>query len=593
MTGLTDAAAMSRALELAAQGRGLVAPNPMVGCVIVRDGAILAEGWHRACGQAHAEPDALARIGYSAQGATLYVNLEPCCHWGRTPPCTAAVLRSGIRRVVVAMQDPDPRMNGRGIAILRAAGIEVSVGLLEESARRLNERYLVKTVLGRPFITLKTAMTLDGRTATRDGRSAWITGEQARTHCRRQRAESQAILVGVGTVLADDPRLTARDDEARARGLGDPQRVVLDSALRTPLGARLLTADGVPVLICTTERALTTDRAAALREAGAELIPCGDGVRVDIDLALHALLERQIVDVFVEGGATVHGELLDRDLVDRYLVYIAPKIFGGQDAAPVARGVGVADPAEARVLAPFAVIRLGDDLLLETRPSGDPPNAAPTRTDIAERRAARTTGEPMFTGIVTSIGTIESIDTVPAGKRIAVRSTWSDPRYVLGESIAIDGACMTVVATEGPIFSAEVSPESLARTTLGDRQPGDPVNLERALAVGDRMGGHYVTGHVDTTGALVSIEPAGDCLKMTFSAAGGMRYLVEKGSIAIDGISLTINGVHDATQSFDVMVIPHTQQKTSLRIKGPGDPVNLEFDLLGKYVERIAVFKTN
>ena len=199
----------------------------------------------------------------------------------------------------------------------------------------------------------------------------------------------------------------------------------------------------------------------------------------------------------------------------------------------------------------------------------------------------------MFTGIVTSVGSIESIEDVPAGKRIAVRSTWEDPRYALGESIAIDGACMTVVHADGQAFSVEVSPESLARTTLGARAPGDPVNLERALAVGDRMGGHYVTGHIDTTGALVSIEPAGDCLKVTFSAPGGMRYLVEKGSIAIDGISLTVNGVQDATETFDVMVIPHTQQETSLRIKGPGDPVNLEFDLLGKYVERIAAFKSS
>ena len=197
----------------------------------------------------------------------------------------------------------------------------------------------------------------------------------------------------------------------------------------------------------------------------------------------------------------------------------------------------------------------------------------------------------MFTGIVTSVGSIVSMEDVAAGKRITVRSTWESPDYELGESIAIDGACMTVVASEGTAFSVEVSPESLARTTLGSRSAGDPVNLERALAVGDRMGGHYVTGHVDTTGALSAIEPAGDCLKMTFSAPGGMKYLVEKGSIAIDGISLTVNGVQDDAETFDVMVIPHTQQETSLRIKAPGDPVNLEFDLLGKYVERIAAFK--
>ena len=591
MTGvLSDAAAMNRVLELAAQGRGFAAPNPMVGCVIARDGQIIAEGWHRACGEAHAEVDALSQLGGQAEGATLYVNLEPCCHWGRTPPCTEAVLRSGVRRVVVAMQDPDPRVDGRGIAKLRAAGLDVQVGLLESAARRLNERYLVKTVLRRPFVTLKTAMTLDGRTATRDGRSAWITGEQARAHVHQERARSQAILVGVGTVLADDPRLTVRDEDALARGLTSPIRVVLDSQLRTPLDAQVLADDGTDVLICTTEAAMASPEAGALQGMGAQLVPCGSGDRVDLDLALSALLERQIVDVFVEGGATIHGALLDHDVVDRYLVYVAPKVFGGAGAAPVARGLGIADPSAARALAPPSVRRLGDDLLLETRPVGGPPRAFPSRQDLASRRRARPQGEPMFTGIVTSVGSIQSIDDVPAGKRLAVRATWDAPDYALGESIAIDGACMTVVASDGADFSVEVSPESLARTTLGARRPGDPVNLERALAVGDRMGGHYVTGHIDVTGELVAIEPAGDCLKMTFSAAGGLRYLVEKGSIAVDGISLTVNGVQDDAGTFDVMVIPHTQQETSLRIKGPGDAVNLEFDLLGKYVERLSAF---
>ncbi len=588
MSGLTDAAGMSRALELAAQGGGLTAPNPMVGCVVVRDGAIIAEGWHHACGEAHGEPDALARIGYQAQGATLYVNLEPCCHWGRTPPCTEAILRSGASRVVVAMQDPDPRVNGRGIAALRAAGLDVQVGLLEPAARRLNERYLVKTVLGRPFLTLKVAMTLDGRTATRDGRSSWITSERARAHCRRERARSQAILVGVNTVLSDDPRLTARDAEARARGLSDPVRVILDSHLRTPPEARVLARDGVPVLICTTGPGLRSERAGPLRDAGAQLIACGEGARVDLDLALHALLERQLVDVFVEGGATVHGTLLDAGIVDRYLVYMAPKVFGGSSAAPVARGLGVADPAKAPLLAPFVVTHLGDDILLETRPKDGPLSQGLSMLQVARARAARPSGEPMFTGIVTSVGTIEDVAVVPAGKRFRVRGTWLEPEYVIGESIAIDGACMTVVATDGDSFSFESSPESLDKTTLSVRGLGDAVNLERALAVGDRMGGHYVTGHIDGVGSIERIEPDGDCLKMTFRVPGaGLKYMVPKGSVAIDGISLTVNGVQDADGTFDVMVIPHTQQETSLRGKGPGDPINLEFDLLGKYVERL------
>ena len=194
----------------------------------------------------------------------------------------------------------------------------------------------------------------------------------------------------------------------------------------------------------------------------------------------------------------------------------------------------------------------------------------------------------MFTGIVTSVGTVEDIAVVPAGKRFAVRSTWESPNYTLGESIAVDGACMTVVTADDQQFAFEASPESLSKTTLCDLTVGDAVNLERALAVGDRMGGHYVTGHVDGVGSIAAIDPAGDCLKITIGVpASGLRYLVPKGSISIDGISLTINGVHDAHATFDVMVIPHTQQETSLRDKGPGDAVNLEFDLLGKYVERL------
>ena len=194
----------------------------------------------------------------------------------------------------------------------------------------------------------------------------------------------------------------------------------------------------------------------------------------------------------------------------------------------------------------------------------------------------------MFTGVVTSVGTIEDIAVVPAGKRFRVRGTWTEPNYVLGESIAIDGACVTVVATDGDSFSFEASPETLTKTTLATRGLGDAVNLERALAVGDRMGGHHVTGHVDGVGHIERIEPDGDCLKITFGApTPGLKYLVAKGSIAIDGISLTVNAVNDADGTFDVMLIPHTQQETSLRGKGPGDPINLEFDLLSKYVERL------
>ncbi len=368
----SDSAAMLRALELAASVRGRTWPNPMVGCVVVRDGRILAEGRTQPAGQDHAEADALGKIDFRAQGATVYVNLEPCCHWGRTPPCTDAILRSGATRVVVGTVDPSPHVAGQGIAALREAGLQVDVGLHEDAARALNEVHIVAMTERRPFVTVKAAVTLDGRTATRAGSSKWITGDAARDHARHQRALHQAVAVGVGTVLADDPRLNVRLPDERREGLPDPVRVVLDSRLRTPPDARLLTTDGGPVWVLTTAAAATTPEAAALRAAGAELIACNDGDRLDLGAALGALAERQIAALFVEGGATLHGALLDAGVVDRWLVYVAPKVFGGADAVPLALGAGIGDAGDAPALAPMAVTRLGGDLLLETRPLDGP-----------------------------------------------------------------------------------------------------------------------------------------------------------------------------------------------------------------------------
>ena len=248
----SDSAAMLRALELAASVHGRTWPNPMVGCLVVRDGVILAEGQTQRCGEDHAEADALSKIEFRAEGATMYVNLEPCCHWGRTPPCTDAILRSGVTRVVIGTADPHPLVNGQGIAALRAAGVEVEVGLHEDAARALNEAHWISSEQQRPFVTLKAAVTLDGRTATRSGGSKWITGEAAREHSRRERGLHQAVLVGVGTVLADDPRLNLRLTESSSE-VTEPTRVVLDSSLRTPPDARLFSTEGGPVWICTTE----------------------------------------------------------------------------------------------------------------------------------------------------------------------------------------------------------------------------------------------------------------------------------------------------------------------------------------------------
>ena len=366
----TDTAGMLRALELAQAARGRTWPNPMVGCVVVRDGVLLAEGVTQPCGQDHGEVDALKRVDFRAEGATVYVNLEPCCHWGKTPPCTDALLRSGVSRVVVGTVDPHSAVAGQGIAQLRAAGVDVEVGVLEEACRAVNEAHVVFKTQHRPFVTLKSAVTLDGRTATREGLSKWITGDAARGHARRERGLHQAVLVGVGTVLADDPTLSARDEALLRAGIAEPARVVLDSTLRTPPSARILHSPGGPVWLCTTDAAAASPQARELTGSGAEILACGASLTVPA--ALSALAERGVATLFVEGGPTVIGALLDAGVADRFLVYVAPRVFGGRDALPLALGEGIGDPRTATQLAPCAVTRLGQDLLLETRPLDGP-----------------------------------------------------------------------------------------------------------------------------------------------------------------------------------------------------------------------------
>ena len=373
----SDSAAMLRALELAQSAHGRTWPNPMVGCVVVRDGVILAEGSTQPCGQDHAEADALRKLNFQAEGATIYVNLEPCCHWGRTPPCTDAIIRSGVRRVVVGTRDPHPLVDGKGIQALRDAGIEVDVGLHEDAARGLNEAHWISFTERRPFVTLKAAVTLDGRTATREHESKWITGEAARAHSRRERGLHQGVLIGVGTLLADDPQLNLRLDGMNQEGpVREPIRIVLDSALRSPPDARLFSTEGGPVWICCLEGLLDSARADALRSAGAELISCSPDPsqpnRLSLADALRRLNEKQIATLFVEGGATIHGAFIDAGLVDRWLVYIAPKVFGGADAIPMALGSGVGSPGDSLDLAPLSVTHLGDDLLIESRTAGGP-----------------------------------------------------------------------------------------------------------------------------------------------------------------------------------------------------------------------------
>ncbi len=359
---ITDEGYMREALSLARLGAGTASPNPMVGAVVVADGRVVGRGYHPKPGEPHAEIFALREAGASARGATLYTTLEPCAHTGRTGPCTEAIVGAGVSRVVAAMVDPDPLVRGAGLARLREAGVETAVGAGEAEARRLNETYIKHRTTGLPFVTAKWAMTLDGRIATRTGDSRWISSAASRAHAHRIRAVSDAVLVGVGTVLRDDPALTARIGEASGPA-GRPRRVVLDSRLRTPPAARILAPDGIPVIIATT-RSASPEARRAFEERGAEVLVCdGADERVDLPALLRELGARGVLSLLVEGGAAVHGAFREAGLVDKVLVYVAPLLVGG---GPVAgAGLGVAAMADAWRLGPVEVQRFGDDVLIE------------------------------------------------------------------------------------------------------------------------------------------------------------------------------------------------------------------------------------
>jgi len=326
---------MARALRLAERGRYTTDPNPRVGCVLVRDGTLVGEGWHRRAGEPHAEREALAAAGRAAQGATAYVTLEPCCHHGRTPPCTDGLLEAGVSRVVVGMQDPNPLVAGQGIARLRAAGVTVETGLLEADARALNPGFVRRMETGRPYVRCKLAASLDGRTAMASGESQWITSEAARRDVQRLRAGSSAIVTGVETVLADDPSLNVRVGASELAGLEreadvrQPLRVVLDSALRTPPGARLIGLPGKTLIVGV---APLPQRADALVDAGAETLglPAVGGC-IDLAALLVELGRRELNEVLVEAGPTLAGSFLRAGLLDELVLYVAPHVMG--DAA--------------------------------------------------------------------------------------------------------------------------------------------------------------------------------------------------------------------------------------------------------------------
>jgi diaminohydroxyphosphoribosylaminopyrimidine deaminase/5-amino-6-(5-phosphoribosylamino)uracil reductase len=359
---------MERALELGTRGLGWSTPNPAVGAVLVRDGRIVGEGFTQPPGSEHAEIVALRAAGAAAAGATLYVTLEPCSHYGRTPPCTEAIIAAGVASVHAAMLDPSPWVSGGGVRALESARIETLVGERAADAERINEAYFKWVRTGLPFLTLKYAMTADGKIATPSGSSFWITGVEARQRVAKLRSTVDAVLVGIGTVLADDPRLTARPGELGLPELEpahQPLRVVLDSEARIPLDAKLITG-GLPgkTLVCATERA-SSDRLRCLQERGAEtaVLPETNG-RVDVCAAMRLLGEREVTSVLAECGGTLAASLIAAGAVDKVLAFIAPKIAGGHSAPTPVEGSGVDRMDQALPLRNPTWSVLGQDVLL-------------------------------------------------------------------------------------------------------------------------------------------------------------------------------------------------------------------------------------
>jgi len=362
---------MRLALRLARRGTGTTNPNPMVGAVVVRGDRIVGRGYHRRAGEPHAEVLALREAGGEARGATLYVTLEPCNHFGKTPPCTEAVLKAGIRKVVVGMKDPNPLVSGRGIRRLRKAGIEVEVGALGEACRELNAPFCKYMTARTPFVILKGALTLDGKIATPSGDSRWVTSPESRQEVHRLRQTVDAVMVGIGTVLKDDPLLNVR--LSRPNPKRQPLRIVVDSRLRIPLTSRLVqTASQYPTLIAAT-RAASPSKTRRLEKEKVEVwaLPKNSRGKVNLGVLMKKLGERGIVSVLLEGGAQLNASALKERLVDRLLFFYAPKIAGGAKAPGAIGGEGVRHMRDAAPVELVRIRRIGPDLLVEAKVGGE------------------------------------------------------------------------------------------------------------------------------------------------------------------------------------------------------------------------------
>ncbi|OGW39531.1 MAG: riboflavin biosynthesis protein RibD [Nitrospirae bacterium RBG_13_39_12] len=352
---MTDEYYIKRAIRLAAKAQGMTSPNPMVGAIIVKNGDIISEDFHRRPGTPHAEVLAIEKAGYNANGSKLFVSLEPCCHTEkRTPPCTKIIINAGIKEVVIGMRDPNPKVSGRGILELQKEGISVKSGVLEEDAKRLNESYIKYITTQKPFVTLKIAMTLDGKIATPEGQSKWITGEKARRMVHRQRSHVDAIMTAIGTVKADDPQLTKRVTGGR-----NPQRIVIDPYLEIPLNAKILKIPPETIIVTKVDNS----KASYLEKSGAKIIYFKE--KIDLNLLMEKLGKMEITSVIIEGGSSLNAHVLEDGIVDKIMFFISPKIIGGKDSFPSVGGKSYRKLEEAYKISALKIKRIGEDILVE------------------------------------------------------------------------------------------------------------------------------------------------------------------------------------------------------------------------------------
>lgn len=358
-----DVKFMQRALELAKKGIGHTNPNPLVGAIIVKDGRIIGEGYHERYGEPHAEVNAFRNAVEDVEGATMYVTLEPCSHFGKTPPCANAIVEKKIKKVVIGLVDPNPLVAGKGVEILRNNGVEVVTGVLENEGKKLNEIFLKYITTKLPFCILKTAMSLDGKIATHTGDSKWITNEQSRAFVHEMRHRVSGIMAGIGTVLADDPMLNTR----LAEGIGrDPHRIIIDSSGRLPLDAKMLNMQSTAITIAAVTEKADKEKLKMLQEKGVEIImtPLKNG-RVDLGYLMKELGERKIDSVLLEGGGSLNFSALEEGIIDKVVAFIAPKIIGGKEAKTPVEGIGVGYMKEAVELSDINIQRFGDDIMIE------------------------------------------------------------------------------------------------------------------------------------------------------------------------------------------------------------------------------------